>query len=325
MPNFNIMKVLTNIKNIFSSLYWYRWRKSSKISDLKSLLSNSWDMVDSAFDLLIVKTEQVMTYIRDHGHEVRRYLDKSTIMANATKSDKLYIANKIITRAVREEKEHLIRIPYKVVDDSNSLSNKGTYYFEASLDEDDNLKYALVYEIAFKKKPFWKIPKNVRYFYVSETVDGIRHSKKVKNIQYYYKYNKLLYRNLNGVNNTFELVEKRLRECYNIPDLVDRIILSKSSFSLECEDLKHLSKELLKFKRGALYTYHEMWQFRKMLLECKTYNYDWPDEYYEAYNKLEDNDDEALKKLDEEFLSKKEEQVLKTFKFFIKHYSNWWD
>jgi len=314
------MKLFKNFKNVFSSLYWYRWRKNSKVSDLKDLLSNSWDMVDSVFDLLIAKTEQVMTYIRNNGHEVRRYIDSTEIISDANKLDKFYIADRILYEDAKESKNNIVQIPYKTVDDDNSLSKKGTYYFEAELNEDDTMSYRLVYGIAIKIKPTRKIPKDLRYYYVSEGSD-IKNAKLVKNIQYYYSYNVCGY--FDGASN-FAMAEKRARESYNVSDLVDRIILSKSSFNVKPEDLKKLSESLLHNVRGALYTYHEMWQFRKMLLECKKYNYDWPDDYWETYEKIKD-DDNAVDALNKTYEAKRKGVMIRTFEFFIDHYRNWWD
>lgn len=314
------MKLLKNFKNIFYSLYWYRWRKNSKVSDLKDLLSNSWDMVDSGFDLLIAKTEQVMTYIRNNGHEVRRYIDSTKIINDANKSDKLYIAERILYEDAKENKNKIVQIPYKTVDDDNSLSKKGTCYFEAKLNEDDTMSYRLVYGIATKIKPTRKIPKAFRYYYISEN-SRLKDAKLVKNIQYYYSYR--VCGQFDGISN-LAMVEKRARESYNISDLVDRIILSKSSFSICPEDLKNLSKGLLSNVRGSLYTYHEMWQFRKMLLKCKTYSYDWPDDYWETYETIKD-DDNAVAMLNSSYEAKRKSVIIGTFEFFIDHYRNWWD
>lgn len=318
------MKLFRNIKNIFSSLYWYRWRKSAKISDLKNLLCNSWDMVDAGFDLLITKTEQIMTYIRNNGHEVRRYIDSSNIISDGNRLDKFYIAECILYNAARENKNKLVRISYKTVDDDKSLSKKGTYYLEAKLDEDDTMSYKLVYGIATKIKPMRKIPKDIRYYYQASdltSINGPKNVKLVKNIQYYYSYNTCGY--FDGTSN-FAMMEKRARESYNISDLVDRIILSESSFAVKPENLKKLSDKLLSRVRGAIYTYHEMWLFRKMLVECKSYNYDYPDNYWETYETIKD-DDNAVAALRKTFEDKRKNIMLKTFEFFIDHYRNWWD
>lgn len=281
------MEIFRKIKQIFESLYWYRWRdyKGNELT-----LPDCWNGSYSIYKVIYDKLEHIMYAHRKYSNEMGRYLcvgaydemtDEEKAFIREYVRDKIntcsekFFAGKI--KCFSEISEDGYKHAYVVVD-------HGKIWLETSVQ-------TLIDPESIKKK-------DKLYTLRKHDSDEFEF---VEALQYTSEYHKVF----DSENKEVEWYEAKLQEILKEKVNFYDIILKMSTIDVSPEMYVRLPATFQQQVRGKVVSFHQMWQFRKM--------------YNEFLDMVEEdfNPDSKEKK-------KQNKKFLECMKYLAENGDRWW-
>ncbi len=242
------MEIFRKIKQIFESLYWYRWRdyKSNELT-----LPDCWNGSYSIYKVFYDKLEHMMYAHRKYSNEMNRYLclgaydemtDEEKAFVREYAKDKInscsekFFAGKI--KCSKEISEDGYKNAYIVVD-------RGKIWLETSIQ-------TLIDPKTIKKK-------DKLYIFKEDSDD----CELVEADQYTSDYHKVF----DSENKEVEWYEAKLQEILNKKVNFYDTLLKINPVDVSPEMYVRLPESFKQQVHGKIMSFHKMWQFRKMYNE----------------------------------------------------------
>lgn len=284
--NIDFMEIFRKIKQIFESLYWYRWRdyKGNELT-----LPDCWNGSYSIYKVIYDKLEHIMYAHRKYSDEMRRYLclgpydemnvgEKMFIREYAKDiincSSEKFIAGRI--KCSEEISEDGYKNAYIVID-------HGKIWLETSVQK-------LIDPKTIKKKDKLYVLKQDSDNFEFEEAD-----------QYTSDYHKVF----GSENQEVEWYEEKLQQILNEKVNFYDTIFRMRTIDVSPEMYVRLPATFQQQVRGKVMSFHKMWQFRKM--------------YNEFLDMIEEdfNPDSKEKK-------KQNKKFLECMKYLAENGDSWW-
>lgn len=281
------------VRQIFESLYWFRWRNYKDRGEF--LLPDSWNGSFSIYQLMLAKLEQIMHHFRKYSNEQKRYLYCDRYK-NYTPDEQEFIRAYIMSQISKPgEYERYCAGFYDV---EESVSHDKRCYIYITWDGEQWILERSVQTLIDPKT----IKKRDKLYTLKQDGDDY---KFIEAKQYKHHFETL---RASREDESLEEFGHCAAVMVKEPETTvwDILMAYLQTIKVTPEWYKRMPASLRPKLCGIIPSYHQMWQFRKMLKE-----------YIELASDFVADDDAAVKK-------QRHQKILELAAYIDDHGDRWW-